>query len=111
MVETTAWHCSCPQRTASKGGLMPAPAAAQERRLVNKWRVLITVIFGLFMVILDSTVVNVAFQTLREEFKSGVNDSQWIISVYVLALGITTPLAGFLSDRFGIKRVYLAGLS
>jgi EmrB/QacA subfamily drug resistance transporter len=75
-----------------------------------KWKVLSTVIFGIFMVILDGTVVNVAFQTLRQEFGSNINDAQWIISVYVLALGISTPLAGFLADRFGIKRIYLGGL-
>src|SRR5512142_3381636 len=63
------------------------------------------------MVILDTTVVNVAFQTLRMEFGASLNDSQWIISVYVLALGISTPLAGYLADRFGIKRIYLLGLA
>jgi EmrB/QacA subfamily drug resistance transporter len=77
----------------------------------QKWKVLISVIFGIFMVILDTTVVNVAFQTLRTEFGASLNDSQWIISVYVLMLGISTPLAGFLADRFGIKRIYLTGLS
>src|SRR5512142_204029 len=63
------------------------------------------------MVILDTTVVNVAFQTLRMEFGASLNDSQWIISVYVLALGVSTPLAGFLADRFGIKKMYLGGLA
>jgi EmrB/QacA subfamily drug resistance transporter len=77
----------------------------------QKWRVLVSVIFGIFMVILDTTVVNVAFQTLRTEFGASLNDSQWIISVYVLMLGISTPLSGFMADRFGIKRVYLLGLS
>lgn len=75
-----------------------------------KWKVLICTVFGVFMIILDSTVVNIAFRTLQEEFGASVNDSQWIISIYVLALGITTPLAGFLGDRFGIKRVFITGL-
>lgn len=75
-----------------------------------KYRVLISVIFGIFMVILDGTVVNVAFQTLRTEFGASLNDSQWIISVYVLALGISTPLSGFLANRFGYKVIYLTGL-
>ena len=78
--------------------------------LEHKWRVLISVVFGLFMIILDTTVVNVAFQTLRREYQASLNDSQWIISVYVLALGITTPLSGFLADRFGTKRIYITGL-
>lgn len=79
-------------------------------RIEYKWGVLISVIFGIFMVILDSTVVNVAFPTLREEFHASLSDGQWVISLYTLALGISTPLSGFLGDRFGIKRIYLTGL-
>jgi len=75
-----------------------------------KWKVLATVLFGIFMVILDTTVVNVAFQAIREEFGGDINISQWVISIYVLVLGIITPLAGFLADRFGAKKVYLSGL-
>jgi EmrB/QacA subfamily drug resistance transporter len=75
-----------------------------------KWKVLSTVIFGIFMVILDTTVVNVAFQTIRLEFGGDLNTTQWVISIYVLALGITTPLSGFMADRFGAKRIYLGGL-
>ena len=86
-------------------------APEPEGRLAYKWKVLISVVFGIFMIILDSTVVNVAFQTLRTEFGASLNDSQWVISVYVLALGITTPLSGFLADRFGAKRVYITGLA
>jgi DHA2 family multidrug resistance protein len=94
------------------GGNAPPPsAAASDNPPGYKWKVLSTVIFGIFMVILDTTVVNVAFQTLRREFGSNINDAQWIISVYVMALGISTPLAGFLADHFGIKRIYLGGLA
>lgn len=75
-----------------------------------KWKVLISVMFGIFMVILDSTIVNIAFPTLRREFGATLSDTQWVISVYVLALGVTTPVAGFLADRFGIKRMYLLGI-
>src|SRR5512139_1035643 len=88
----------------------PPSAAASDSRSGYKWKVLSTVVFGIFMVLLDTTVVNVAFQTLRQEFGSNINDAQWILSVYVLALGISMPLAGFLADRFGMKRVYLGGL-
>jgi len=76
-----------------------------------KWKVLSTVIFGIFMVILDTTVVNVAFQTIRTDFGGSLASSQWVISIYVLALGITTPLAGFLANRYGGKKIYLGGLS
>ena len=77
----------------------------------SKWRVLAAVIFGIFMVTLDTTAVNVAFPTLRSEFGATVHEAQWIVSVYVLALGISTPVAGFLADRYGLKRMYIAGLA
>src|SRR5512139_1149297 len=83
----------------------------QSRGLAQKWKVLISVMFGIFMIILDSTVVNVAFTTLRREFGASLADTQWVLSVYVLALGVTTPVSGFLADRFGIKRIYLLGLA
>lgn len=85
-------------------------ARARPRGLEQKWRVLITVMFGLFMIILDSTIVNIAFPTLRTEFGATLADAQWVISIYVLALGITTPISGYLADRYHIKRMYLAGL-
>ena len=75
-----------------------------------RWKVLFCVIFGVFMVILDTTVVNVAFPTLRREYGATLDEAQWIVSVYVLALGMATPLAGYMSERFGIKRVYVMGL-
>ncbi|HUH96975.1 MAG TPA: DHA2 family efflux MFS transporter permease subunit [Anaerolineales bacterium] len=79
--------------------------------LEQKWKVLITVMFGLFMIILDSTIINIAFPTLRRVYGASLADAQWVISIYVLALGITTPVSGYLADRFGIKRVYLLGLA
>ena len=90
----------------------PAQAQPEEPgRLAYKWKVLISVIFGIFMIILDSTVVNVAFQTIRSEYQTSLSNSQWVISIYVLALGIGTPLSGYLADRFGIKRIYVTGLA
>ncbi len=86
-------------------------AQAAPRGLEQKWKVLISVMFGIFMIILDLTVVNVAFPALRNGFGASLADAQWVISIYVLALGITTPVSGFLADRFGIKRVYLGGLA
>jgi EmrB/QacA subfamily drug resistance transporter len=90
----------------------PVTTAAPTRfGLEAKWKVLISVVFGIFMIILDTTVVNVAFQTLRREYGATLNDAQWIISVYVLSLGIVTPITGFLADRFGPKRIYTIGLA
>jgi len=72
-----------------------------------KWQVVAAVVFGTFMVIMDATVVNVALKTLQNSFNTSINQVQWVISGYALALGVVTPLSGFLGDRFGIKRVWL----
>jgi len=69
-----------------------------------KWKVLASVVVGLFMVILDATVVNVALRALQEKYAAATSDVQWVISLYTLALGIATPLSGFLGDRVGWPR-------
>ena len=76
----------------------------------NPWKTLACVVTGVFMVILDTTVVNVAFPTLQREYGASLHSAQWIVSLYVLVLGIVTPVAGYLADRFGLKRMFILGL-
>src|ERR1044071_8389482 len=71
------------------------------------WQVMAVVIFGTFMAILDSTAVNVAIPTLRVDFNAQVDQINAVLTSYILALGIITPLAGWLAERFGIKCVFL----
>ncbi len=75
-----------------------------------KWRVLFCVIFGTFMSILDNTVVNVALATLQRDFGASISRTQGVATYYALSLGIVVPLAGFMADRFGIKRIYIISL-
>lgn len=78
--------------------------------IAYKWLVVAVVIFGIFMSILDSTIVNIALAKLQTVFGVGLNDIQWVFTGYLLALAVSVPLAGYLADRFGIKRVYLTAL-
>src|SRR6202171_6032633 len=71
---------------------------------------LVAIIIGTFMVILDNTVVNVALPTLGRVFSTDLSLLQWVISAYMLAQAAVIPLSGWLSDRFGAKRVYLISL-
>jgi MFS family permease len=86
------------------------PERTPERSPAYGRRVLATVVVGLATVLLDTTIVNVAFPVLQREFGVGVASGQWILSIYVMALGIATPLAGYLADRFGTGRVYAAAI-
>src|SRR5919204_2270231 len=71
---------------------------------------LIAIIMGTFMVILDNTVVNVALPTLGRVLNSDLSLLQWVIAGYMLAQAAVIPLSGWLSDRFGARRVYLTSL-
>src|SRR5438105_2156680 len=71
---------------------------------------LVAIIIGTFMVILDTTVVNVALPTLGRVFATDISMLQWVIGAYLLAQAAVIPLSGWISDRCGAKRVYLISL-
>lgn len=76
-----------------------------------KWNVMISVMLGILMFLIDTTVVNVALAKLQAVYNVDVATIQWVITGYALASGIATPLAGYFSTRFGTKRVWLIALS
>ncbi|RED59330.1 DHA2 family efflux MFS transporter permease subunit [Cohnella lupini] len=71
---------------------------------------LIAIIIGMFMVILDTTAVNVAIPVLAVDFNSTLSIIQWTITGYALAQAAVIPLAGWLSDRFGAKRIFIISI-
>lgn len=79
-------------------------------KLEYKYLVAIVSTFGLFMNLLDSTVVNVAIPTLATDFHASTTTIQWVITGYLLALAVVIPMAGWVGDRFGTKRSFMAAL-
>src|SRR5579884_1168770 len=90
---------------------MQVPAQREGSVTSYKWVVAGVVIFGIFMSVLDSTIVNIAIPRLQSVFGANLNDVQWVLTGYILAQGVATPLTGFFSDRLGIKRFYLLSLA
>jgi EmrB/QacA subfamily drug resistance transporter len=74
------------------------------------WRVSAIVIVGSIMSILDTTIVNVALDTLGRELHSSIANIQWVVTGYLLSLAAVIPVAGWAARRFGAKRVYLTSL-
>lgn len=68
------------------------------------------IILGTFMVWLNVTAMNVAIPKLVETFHSSLSIIQWSTTGYILAEAIIIPLAGWLSDRFGAKRIFLLSI-
>jgi MFS transporter, DHA2 family, methylenomycin A resistance protein len=64
-----------------------------------------------FMIQVDVTIVNVALPSIQRSLHMTAGDLEWVISAYALALAALIPAAGALGDRYGRKRVFLAGLA
>lgn len=75
-----------------------------------KWFVLANVMVGTFMVVLDSTIVNVSLPKIMSSFGVGLSTIQWVITAYMLSMAAMLPTSGWLADKFGYKRVYFWGL-
>lgn len=72
---------------------------------------MVVYIVGLFMTIIDGTIVNVALPTLAREFGVSSTDIEWVSVAYLLALAAMIPAAGWLGDRYGTKRMFLVALT
>lgn len=74
-------------------------------------RVMTVYILAVFMTVMDGTMVNVALPTLAREFGVASTDIEWVAVGYLLSLAAVIPVAGWLGDRFGSKRVFTAALT
>jgi EmrB/QacA subfamily drug resistance transporter len=70
-------------------------------------KILLVAVLSTFMVILDQTIMNTALPHIIAVFNETADRAQLIVSAYLMATAITTPLAPFLADRYGIKRVFM----
>jgi EmrB/QacA subfamily drug resistance transporter len=77
----------------------------------EKGIVLLTMCFALAMAMLDNTVVNVALPTIRNDLGAGFSQLQWVVDAYALAFASLLLTGGVLGDRYGRKKIFLAGLT
>ena len=89
--------------SATQGG----PAAPADRR----WLVLVVVAVAQLMVVLDSTVVNIALPSAQRALGFPNSDRQWVVTAYALAFGSLLLVGGRLGDMFSRKWVFITGLA
>lgn len=75
-----------------------------------KWCILSLIMLGTFMAVLDVTVVNVGLPAIMSAFGIGISTAEWVITAYMITMTVMLPSAGWFADRYGNKRVYIAGL-
>ena len=76
-------------------------------RIADKWLITIAVTLGMFMSLLDHTIVNVAIPQMQRAFGADIHSVQWIVTVYMLTQAAVIPIAPYLTRRFGEKRAYV----
>ena len=90
----------------------PAPPASADEPLGREvWIVAAVVTVGVIMSILDTTIVNVALETLSRELHASLNTIQWVSTGYMLALATVIPLTGWMSEKFGAKKVWMVSVT
>ena len=77
----------------------------------RRWLVLVVVAIAQLMVVLDSTVVNIALPSAQRSLGFPNGDRQWVVTAYALAFGSLLLVGGRLGDMFSRKRVFIAGLA
>jgi len=87
---------------------MRAGIFAEENR---KWLTLAAVSFGLFMIMLDNTVVNVALPSIQRELDTDLSELQWIVTGYALTFAALMLVGGKVADAYGRRLVFVIGIA
>jgi EmrB/QacA subfamily drug resistance transporter len=80
---------------------------SEERR---KWWTLAAVSFGLFMIMLDNTVVNVALPSIQDDIGADLSELQWIVTGYALSFAALMLIGGKLADAYGRRLIFVVGI-
>ena len=80
---------------------------SEERR---KWWTLAAVSFGLFMIMLDNTVVNVALPSIQDDLGATLSQLQWIVTGYALTFAALMLIGGKLADAYGRRLIFVIGI-
>src|SRR5258705_9381126 len=74
---------------------------------INPWLIVISVMFGTFMEVLDTTVVNVSLPHIASTMAATPEEATWALTSYLVANAIILPMTGWLASRFGRKRLLM----
>src|SRR3979409_2004744 len=77
----------------------------------TRWLALMILCLGDLMIVLDSTIVNVALPSIRADLGFSQPSLAWVVNAYLLTFGGFLLLGGKLGDLFGHRRLFLAGIS
>ncbi|WP_109002515.1 MFS transporter [Streptomyces rishiriensis] len=92
-------------------GRPAAPAPPPERRRIPLWLAIVAASVPMFMVALDNLVVSTALHTLAVDLRADTQELQWFVNAYVLSFACLLMTGAALGDRFGRRRIFVAGIA
>src|ERR671913_2159396 len=105
MADATSAPAISGAQSASSGS---ESSATQER---NPWLILLVLCGAIFMLLLDTTIVNVAQQKIKEGLNADISQIQWILDSYILAFAVLMLSFGRLGDIYGRKKMFVTGMA
>jgi EmrB/QacA subfamily drug resistance transporter len=82
-----------------------------EQLYANRWRIWGVVMIGLFMALIDVTIVNISIPQLERDLDAPVDTVSWVLNAYNIMFAVLLVSMGRLADQFGRKRFFIAGMS
>ncbi|ODN68960.1 DHA2 family efflux MFS transporter permease subunit [Methylobrevis pamukkalensis] len=83
------------------------PAAPRDGEVANRGLITLSIMLATVMQVLDTTIANVALPSMRGSLGASQDSINWVLTSYIVAAAIMTPMTGWLSDRLGRKRLFL----
>lgn len=93
--------------SSSVNGAVGARAKTNPKVSVGAYWQLLIVLVGAFMDLLDTTVVNVGIPNMESSLGVSTDQIQWVVTAYLLTLGILIPLTSWMIDKFGVKQLFI----
>ena len=84
-----------------------APATAPEGAPLNRTMITVSIMLATLIQSLDGTIANVALPHMQGSLSASSDQITWVLTSFIVAAAIATPLNGWLCDRFGLKKVFL----
>jgi DHA2 family multidrug resistance protein len=96
-----------------KSALEAAHPSAElyEYSSTRKWIIAFSVMLGTILEVLDSSIVNVSLPHMQGSFSASVDEIAWVVTSYLVAAGIMIPMTGWIAERFGRKRYFMASVT
>src|SRR5271155_4356385 len=89
-------------------GWSPARSVAGDR---NPWSIVAVISIATFMVVLDTSIANVALAHIAGSLSASYDEASWVITSFLIANAVIIPISGWLSDVIGRKRYYMMSVA